>query len=347
MSGLFDLEYHEKIIKEYQPPLAKLDKVVHWEMFREPIEKALYVEPKGAGGRPPFDKLMMFKILILQKYYNLSDEQTEFQINDRTSFKQFLGLKIGDTIPDQKTIWHFKEQLANNNLSENLFELFTKELMSQGIIAKEGSMIDATFVDVPKQRNKREENSDIKQGAVPLKFGEKDKNGKRSKLAQKDTDGRWMSKAGERHYGYKDHINADEKTKLITKYSVTSAAPHDSTEIENIIDETDNRLHADSAYRSKEIEGYLESNNCKSYVHEKGYRNHPLTEEQKESNNIKSKIRARVEHIFGFMTNSMNNALFMRSIGMKRIKESIGLLNLTYNLFRVEQLVRLKKVRVV
>jgi len=100
MAGLFDAEYHERKIKEYQPPLSKLDKVINWEIFREPIEKALYVEPKGAGGRPSFDKIMMFKILILQKYYNLSDEQIEFQINDRTSFKQFLGLKIGSIVLD-------------------------------------------------------------------------------------------------------------------------------------------------------------------------------------------------------------------------------------------------------
>ncbi|MGJ0372738.1 transposase [Aliarcobacter cryaerophilus] len=107
----------------------------------------------------------MFKILILQKYYNLSDEQTEFQINDRTSFKQFLGLKIGDTIPDEKTIWHFKEQLANKDLSKSLFEMFAVALMDKGIIAKEGSIVDATFVDVPKQRNSKEDNADVKRSA--------------------------------------------------------------------------------------------------------------------------------------------------------------------------------------
>jgi IS5 family transposase len=207
-------------------------------------------------------------------------------------------------------------------------------------------MVDASFVDVPRQRNSKEENADIKKGAVPLEFGKRDKNGKQSKLCQKDTDARWMTKSGERHFGFKNHINADEETKLVTKYSITSAAPHDSTEIENIIDETDNRLYADSAYQSKEIEEYLEANECKSFVHERGYRGNPLTDLQKESNNKKSKIRARVEHIFGFMTNSMNNGLYMRSIGMKRIKESIGLLNLTYNLFRFEQLIRLEKVKI-
>ncbi len=339
MSGLFDLEYHEKRIKEYQPPLAKLDSVIDWNLFRKLLEESFYIERKGPGGRPPYDKIMMFKIIILQKYYNLSDEQTEFQINDRTSFKQFLGLRIGDKIPDEKTIWYFKEQLANKSVSFKLFELFSQQLISKGVIAKEGSIIDASFVDVPKQRNTKEENKDIKNGQIPNSFQEN-----KNKLAQKDTDARWAKKNNELHFGYKNHINADEKTKFITKYSVTSASSHDSTEIKNIVDKTDNRLHADSAYRSKKIEEYLESINCQSYVHEKCYTNNLLTDIQKESNTIKSKIRARVEHIFGFMTSSMNNALHMRSIGVKRIKESIGLINLTYNLFRYEQLIRLRIV---
>jgi len=347
MPGLFAYEDQLKKINAHQPPLNRLDQIIDWEMFRKPIEEALYVEPKAPGGRPPYDRLMMFKIVILQKYYNLSDEQTEFQIKDRLSFMQFLGLQIGDNVPDEKTIWLFKEQLKEKELSQMLFDLFAQILMDHNIVAKEGSIVDATFVDVPRQRNTREENVDIKQGAVPLSFGGKDKKGRYSKLAQKDVDADWMTKSNERHFGYKDHVNADSKTKLITKYTVTGASPHDSTELENLIDETDKQLHADSAYRSKDIEEYLKAKECQSHIHEKGYRGKPLTDVQKESNNSKSKIRARVEHIFGFMTNSMHNALYMRSIGIERIASSIGLMNLTYNLFRYEQLVRLKKVKII
>lgn len=342
--GLFDLEFHENKIRDYKTPLSKLDAVIGWEIFRDTLESSLYAEPKGLGGRPPYDKVLMFKILILQKYYNLSDGQTEFQINDRTSFRQFLGLEIGDKIPDEKTIWLFKEQLACKNLSEKLFELFTNMLISNDIVAKEGSIVDASFVDVPRQRNSREENDYIKKGAIPTSFGKKDNNGRQSRLSQKDIDARWMTKSSERHFGYKNHINADSKTKIITKFSVSSASPHDSTEIKNIVCKEDNKLHADSAYRSDSIEEYLNSIECESFVHEKGYRGNPLTDDQKKSNSIKSKIRSRVEHVFGFMTNSMNNALFMRSIGLKRIKSAIGFLNLTYNLCRYEQLVRLQKI---
>ena len=345
MPGLFDYEDQLEKINAHQPPLNKLDKVIDWEIFRKPIEEALYVEPKAPGGRPPFDRLMMFKILILQKYYNLSDEQTEFQIKDRLSFMQFLGLQIGDKVPDEKTIWLFKEHLKEKKLSEDLFNLFTQQLLTYGVVAKEGSIVDASFVDVPRQHNTREENADIKKGAIPLEFGKKDKNGKHSKLSQKDTDATWMTKGGERHFGYKDHVNVDEKTKLITKFSVSSASPHDSTELENLVDETDKQLHADSAYRSEKIEKYLKEKECESFIHEKGYRANPLTEQQRESNTLKSKIRARVEHIFGFMTNSMHNALHMRCIGKARVESAIGFLNLTYNLFRYEQLVRLQKVK--
>lgn len=337
--GLFDYEFRLEEINKHQPPLQKLNKVIDWELFRKPIEQALAIEPKGLGGRPPFDKLMMFKILILQRYYNLSDDQTEFQIKDRLSFMDFLGLRLEDKVPDAKTLWHFKEQLKNKDLSKTLFDLFTNTLNAQGILAKEGSMVDASFVDVPRQRNNKEDNATIKEGGIPAGFVEN-----KNKLSQKDCDARWANKNKERHFGYKNHINADKKTKLINNYCVSNASLHDSQVLKALVDESDTELYADSAYRSKEIEDYLDSVDCQSQVHEKGVRGKPLNDRQKENNTIKSKIRARVEHVFGFMTNSMNNALYMRQTSKPRIESSIGLMNLTYNLFRYEQIVRLEIV---
>lgn len=340
MPGLFDYEFQLEKINQHQPPLQKLDKVVDWEMFRKPIEEALFVEAKGAGGRPPFDRVMMFKIIILQRYYNLSDEQTEFQIKDRLSFQQFLGLQIWDKVPDEKTIWFFKEQLKDKDLSKQLFELFTHTLISNGIIAKEGSIVDASFVNVPRGRNTREENDAIKQGNIPENFEDNP-----AKLSQKDCDARWVTKNKERHYGYKNHVNADAKTKLITKFTTSSASVHDSQKACELIDNTDKRLYADSAYISQDIENKIWLKGIKSYIHERAYRNKPLTFVQETKNYLKSKVRSRVEHIFGFMTNSMNNGLNLKAIGKKRIDSSIALLNLTYNLFRYEQLIRLHKVK--
>ena len=219
MAGLFDVHYRVKEIRGKQTPLAKLNLVIDWEIFRPILDASFAKEPKGLGGRPSFDKILMFKITVLQRYYNLSDEQAEFQIKDRFSFMDFLGLSLTDKVPDEKTIWAFKEHISKDGLSQKLFELFTNTLSSNGIIAKEGSIVDASFVDVPRQRNKKDENADLKQGAIPLEFAKLDTNGKQSILAQKDCDARWATKNSEKHFGYKNHVNADKSTKIIITIS--------------------------------------------------------------------------------------------------------------------------------
>ena len=340
MAGLFDYEFQLNEIKKHKPPLQKLNEIIDWELFRKPIEEALTKDDKKSNaGRKPYDKLLMFKILILQRYYNLSDEQTEFQIKDRLSFLDFLGLQIGDNVPDEKTIWLFKEQLKEKNLAKTLFDIFTAKLVSNGVVAKEGTLVDASFIKVPKQRNKRDKNSDIKKGAVPLEFG-KSKN----KLSQKDCDARWVTKYKTKEFGYKDHISVDQKTKVITNYTVTPSSTHDSQAIKDLINEDDNALYADSAYKSKEIEDYLKENNVKSKIINRAYRNKSLSNKQHKQNHKHSKTRVRVEHLFGTLKTSMNNALSLKAIGLQRIKSLTGLLNLTYNLLRYEQLARLKKI---
>jgi len=343
MAGLFDYEFQLEKIKKHQPPLQKLNTIIDWEMFRETIDLALEKsDRKSKAGRKPYDKLLMFKILILQRYYNLSDEQTEFQIKDRLSFLDFLGLQIGDDVPDEKTIWLFKEQLKQKNLSKKLFDLFTSKLISNGIVAREGTIVDASFVSVPKQRNTREENKQIKNGEIPQSFEENP-----NKKAQKDCDARWTKKNDQKEYGYKDHISSDQKTKIIIKYKVTPASTHDSQVTKDLIDENDKVAYADSAYRSEEIEKYLKEKNVKSKIIKRAYRNKPLTNAKHKENYKHSKTRVRVEHIFGTLTSQMNNALNLTSIGIDRIKSIVGLMNLTYNLVRYEQMVRLQKVKLI
>jgi len=258
------------------------------------------------------------------------------------SFLDFLNLKIGEKIPDEKTIWLFKEQLKNKDLSKILFELFTNKLIANKIVAKEGTMVDASFVTVPKQRNRREENQQIKNGEIPENFTENP-----NKLAQKDCDAKWTKKNGQSEYGYKDHIASDQKTKIITKYEVTSASTHDSQVIKDLIDKDDKVIYADSAYKSQEIEEDLKDKNIQSKIIKRAYRNKPLTNQENKENYKHSKTRVRVEHIFGTLTSQFNNALNLTVIGIDRIKSAIGLINLTYNLVRYEQLVRLNKVQIV
>ena len=108
-------------------PLERLNNHVDFEMFRTLLQDSLTKESTGKGGRPPYDYVMMFKVLILQRFYNISDDQVEYQINDRMSFMRFLNLTIADDIPDSKTVWHFRERLIDLNLIEPLFNLFLKD----------------------------------------------------------------------------------------------------------------------------------------------------------------------------------------------------------------------------
>jgi IS5 family transposase len=192
-------------------------------------------------------------------------------------------------------------------------------------------MIDASIVPVPKQRNSREENAAIKAGETPEGWDEKP-----AKNRQKDTDARWAKKHGKSHYGYKNHVNVDRRHKLIRRYKVTGAATHDSQVIDDILDDdnTASDVWADSAYRSAEIEAKLDDRGLKSRIHLKGHRNRHLTKREQQGNKTRSKVRARVEHVFGAQTNDMGGTL-MRNIGIVRAKARIGLKNLAYNMRRV------------
>jgi len=337
--GFFDESNRLKKLSQLGDSLEKLDMVINWEMFREILDGVFHKEPKGPGGRPPYDYVLLFKILILQRIYNLSDDQTEYQINDRMSFMRFLGLGLGDSVPDAKTIWLFRDTLTKANVIREIFELFNRQLENAHLITHTGSIVDATFVDAPRQRNTRDENAKIKAGETPEEW-EKPENA--HKLAQKDTDARWTKKGNEIHYGYKDHVKVDADSKLITEYTVTSASVHDSHELLNLLNEDDKALYADSAYSGAPIAEALPKN-VANLIHEKGYRGSPLTEEQKDNNRIKSRTRARIEHVFGFVTGSMHG-ITVRSIGVERAAFNIGLTNLIYNLCRYEILNRPKKV---
>jgi len=336
--SLFDEQFNVERLSQIGNPLEAISKAVDFEMFRETLEsKLLNKNKKNNAGAKPYDFVMMFKILILQRYYGLGDKQIEYQIIDRVSFKNFLGLESGDKVPDEKTVWAFREEIINNGLVEVLFKQFREYLETIGLIFNEGRLIDASFTVAPRQRNTREENAKIKSGQ-----GNELWNDKPNKKSHKDIDARWTAKNGETFYGYKNHAKVDKKSKFINDFVVTDASVHDSQPLENLLDKSDEGqdLYADSAYTGEKQEKAIEKYKMKNKVTEKGYRNKPLTEEQIKSNRQKSKTRARVEHVFGFMEQSMHG-LFIRSVGITRATGIIGLINLTYNLFRYEQVLRL------
>ena len=328
--GFFDLNHRYDALTQKGDPLEQLAEHIPWARFRKTLEKSLSRSKRLKGGRPPFDAILMFKVLVLQALYNLSDDQTEYQIRDRLSFMRFLELDLHQRISDAKTIWVFRETLAQAGVVETLFKQFDTYLAGQGLQARGGQLIDASLIPVPKQRNTREETATVKAGDCPA-----DWDAQPAKRRQKDTDARWTVKRGVSHYGYKNHVNVDKQHKLIRRYAVTDAAVHDSQVLPEVLQpQTAGRdVWADAAYRSEEIEIQLKKRKLRSRIQYKGYRDKPLTPQQTQTNQHRARIRARVEHVFGHHVTAMGGNL-IRTIGRVRARAKIGLKNLTYNFQR-------------
>jgi transposase, IS5 family len=338
--GFFDADKRLAAISAKGDPLEMIDRVVPFESFRTEIE-AVVLTPeenkKSKAGRKPIDVIVMFRMLVLQSLYNLSDEQVEYQVSDRMSFTRFLRLDLEDRVPDGTTLWLFRETLAKAGLIEKLSKRFSRHLESKGYIARGGQMVDATIVSVPKQRNSRAENEMVKAGKTP-----KDWRKNSAKNRQKDKDARWTKKHGKSFYGYKNHVNVDAKRKLIRHYEVTDASVHDSRHFNGLLNKSNTSadVYADSAYHSAAAEAKLKARGFRSRVHQRASRNHALSKAQENANHKKSKVRVRVEHVFGAQQTSPGGRI-VRTIGIVRAKAKIGLQNLAYNMRRLVTLERM------
>lgn len=327
LPGLFDFESRMMKIDKNGDPLSKISSNINWEIFRPELEKARNKERKGNSGPKGYDAVLMFKILILQSLYNLSDDALEFQILDRHSFCRFLGLHLGSKVPDATTVWRFREDLTKAGIVERLFDTFDTHLRTNGFEARKGQIVDASIVNVPKQRNTREENKQIKDGEAP-EWPE-------HKKRQKDIDARWTKKNGKTFFGYKNHISVDAKYKFIRSYGITSASVHDSNVFLDLLDDnnTSRDVWADSAYRSQEKLDKLDDAGYREHIQRKGNRGRKLTSWEQKGNHTRSKTRSRVEHVFGVQAQKAGH-LLLRTVGILRAKSKIGLRNLAYNIDR-------------
>jgi len=273
--GFLDEDIRLERLSNLGNPLEKLTVAVDFEMFRSLLNDIFGKDKdKSKGGRPNRDFVLIFKILILQEMYSIADEHTEFLINDRLSFQRFLGLTSGSKVPDAKTIWAYKDLLTKSGREKELFDMFVERMSDMGIVTRKGSIVDASFADAPRQRNTRGENETIKSGRVPEEWQGDDAKSKHKK-AQKDTDARWTKKRDETHFGYKDYVKVNQESKIITDFTVTNAAVHDSWEIVELIDEDDGVVYADSAYVGGNLQEELKKKNPKIElkINEKGYQN--------------------------------------------------------------------------
>jgi transposase, IS5 family len=351
--GLFDIDERLMRLSDLGDQLLAFARVVDFEVFRPELLRALAYSEGAQGGRPPFDPVAMFKILVIQAANNLSDERAEFLINDRLSFMRFLGLSLSDRVPDARTIWLFREKLTKAEAIKPLFERFEAALRGAGYIAMGGQIVDASLIAAPKQRNTEDEKKAIKEGHIP-----EDWKTNPAKLSHKDRDARWtvkFSKAKSRPdgsvppvdiaipvFGYQNHVSIDREYGLVRRWDATDAAAYEGARLrEGLLDKsnTASAVWADTAYRSKANEEFLEKNGFVSRIHRKKPPGRPMPDTTRRANAIKSKVRSGVEHVFAVQKDKME--LFIRTIGIARATIKIGMANLVYNLKRFVYLDRL------
>jgi transposase, IS5 family len=345
--GFFDIDDRLRRLSDLGDQLEAFRVVLDFEIFRPELDAALAYSDGARGGRPPFDPVMMFKILVIQATNNLSDERAEFLINDRLSFMRFLGLGLSDRIPDARTIWLFREKLTNAGAIGPLFERFDATLRQSGYIAMSGQIVDASLIAAPRQRNSEDEKKAIKEGRIPDDWKDKP-----AKLRQKDRDARWtvkFTKAKPREdgslptvdlaipvFGYQNHISIDCGFGFIRQWSATDAAAYEGRRLrEGLLDKTNTAsgVWADTAYRSAANEEFMGKNGFVSHVHRKKPKGRAMPGAIRRANNAKSKIRSKVEHVFAEQKDRMD--LFIRTIGIARANMKIGLANFVYNIKRL------------
>ena len=327
-SRFFDLPNRLKALSQHGDPLERLSQAIDWNAFRPTLRAAFKKERKSEAGRKPYDPVMMLKVLILQHLYDLSDHDTQRQILDRLSFMRFLGLALHQDVPDEKTIWLFRDSLGPKGV-KRLFIRFDALLERQGLVAEKGQMIDAAIVERPRQKGLSSNEKIRKAARKP------DPTKSEAARRQKDLDAEWTKKHKRHYYGYKNHVNADRKHKLIRRYEVTTASVHDGTMLEAVLDpkNTGRSVWGDKAYRSADNAEVLAEKALVNRIHHRAQRNHPLTASQEATNRRRSKVRARVEHVFAGPA-QQTQFQWIRCVGLARAATAIGLKNLAYNMMR-------------
>jgi IS5 family transposase len=328
-------------------------------MFRADLEAALRPRDPARGGRPGFDPVLKFRMLVLQVMHGLSLDQTEYLVADRLSWMRFCGLGPGDAVPDANTLWDFREALIGAGALHGLFARLDRAITEAGCLPMSGQIVDGeplerhwserqwrTLVAAPRQRNTEAGKAAIKQGRTAGDIWPE----KPARARQKDVDARWTVKFSKAKltadgkpqtdiaipvFGYKSHISIDRRHGLIRRGKVTDAAAHDGARLrEGLIDpnNTGSDVWADSAYRSAENERFLRDAGKTSRIHRRKPKGRPMPKNMARANAAKSAVRAAVEHPFAHQKGFMG--LVIRTIGLARAEATVTLANMAYNMKR-------------
>ena len=354
--GFFDVDERLKRLSDLGDQMLAFTAAVDFEMFRPELTRALAYSDGAQGGRPPFDPVMMFKILVIQAANTLSDERTEFLINDRLSFMRFLGLGLADRVPDARTIWLFREKLTRAEAIKPLFDAVRRGAARRPATSPwAGRSSTPRWSPRPSSATPRTRRTRSRQGRIP-----EDWKAKPAKLRQKDRDARWTVKFSKakatrrRHQARRRHRHPDLRLSephrdrprhgLIRRWHATDAAAYEGARLrEGLLDKTNtaSAVWADTAYRSKANEAFLEANGFVSRIHRKKPPGRPMPERR--GGPTRSSPRSAPASST-FRRAEGQDGPFIRTVGIARATAKIGMANLVYNMRRLVSLHRLAAI---
>ena len=267
--------------------LDRLDGAVDWKRLASIVRRLPEYRRKSTGGRPAWPAEMMLRCIMLAQWFNLSDPQLEECLQDRLSFRRFIGLSLEDSTPDETTFSVFRKRLREAKLDRTLFDAFVQQMEKAGLIVHEGTLVDATIIEQAR--------------------GQKKADGSRTR----DDDATFTKKHGQKYHGYKLHAATDRQG-LITDLRVTTAKVHDSRLIDELTERETRLVAADSAYASKERRAALWARGVvPAIIYKRSRGQAELYDSQIKLNKLFASIRAAVEHPF---------AMIKRDMGLRRCR---------------------------
>jgi IS5 family transposase len=251
--------------------LAEMEQVIPWSELAAVIEP-FYPQPEGAG-RPPVGVERMLRIHFLQHWFNLSDPAVEETLYDSRAMRHFVGIDLGrEPVPDETTICKFRHRLEAHQLGEQLFALIRAYLAERGLQISRGTIVDATIINAPSSTKNRRK--------------------------ARDPEMHQTKKGNQWYFGMKAHLGVDSRTKLIHSVAATAANVHDSQVLPDLLHGQETRVWGDAAYSGQQDVLHQHAPSAKSFIHTKAHRHQPLREDQRAKNRTKSKVRAKIEHVF-------------------------------------------------
>jgi transposase, IS5 family len=314
--------------------LDKMDQFIDWNHIGKLLKKK-YKKTMSTDGRPAYPPLPMFKLLLLQRWYSLSDPGLEEALNDRISFIRFSGFSLASSLPDYSTICRFRNSLLELGLYEKLFEEIVRQLEGRGLLVREGAIVDATVIESSRRPRKAVE-------IIPEDRKEEETARPPVVSYSNDTDATWIKKGKKAYYGYKAHISVDAQDGYVLGGHVTPANVADTTELEKLVDELDlpegSMIFADKGYASENNRAILTQKKLTNGIMDKAVRNKPLTSTEVFINKLISSIRYKVERSIGTLKRGYHFCR-MRYLGLKKGNMEFLLNSMAFNLKKAAAMV--------